>query len=532
MDKRKSAKRNNSILVDQNCALPPELNELFLQAIQLKVPNGPATEYLLKEILSKYLDEDGAFPAPVRREAAIAKWRSCEIQNSMTNERLNYMSPIEIGGIPFAKMLSCVQQLVASCIGETVPVEALIGSFSGGSTTSRRRTRGHPGLKYSGQADITAAALPWFKIALSECPGWDTFDLDLNIVKGNVMFTVPKKTDIDRVACKEPDVNMWLQKGVGNYFRTCLKKKGIDLNDQSVNRRLALTGSITRDLATLDLSSASDSVTTGLCELVLPHLWFDLLMDLRSPITNIDGDTHDNEMMSSMGNGFTFELESLIFWAITKAVSYLTKTRGRISVYGDDIICPTESAPLVIEWLEWFGFTVNTEKSFYSRDTGFRESCGGHYLDGNDISPFYLKAPIKRLTDLIKILNKIRKWSAQVSDFSSLNFLDEYFEDEWRFFSTYVPKKLKGGSDYALITQLVTFDVSSKRLIEYVKNRKICENPQYVHWLNTTWTRKTADDGIQTSLFPKNIEKIFTLRSASRDACGLVRKIPIFLSEL
>jgi len=185
---------------------------------------------------------------------------------------------------------------------------------------------------------------------------------------------------------------MFIQKGIGNYFRKCLRTHNINLNDQSINRSLAREGSITGKLATLDLSSASDSVSMGLVALLLPECWCTLLDSVRSPVTIIDGDEHLNHMYSSMGNGFTFELESLLFFAITKACCYFRGSRGVVSVYGDDIICPTDVVPELTYALSFFGFSVNSEKSY---DSGpFRESCGGHYYDGFDITPFYIRKPI------------------------------------------------------------------------------------------------------------------------------------------
>ena len=95
-----------------------------------------------------------------------------------------------------------------------------------------------------------------------------------------------------------------------------------------------------------------------------------------------------------MGNAFTFELETLIFWCLTRAVveELQLSQNGRVFAYGDDIICPTEAVPLLYKVLDFCGFTVNTEKSFTSGP--FRESCGGDYFLGFDIRPYYVKKNI------------------------------------------------------------------------------------------------------------------------------------------
>jgi hypothetical protein len=379
-------------------------------------------------------------------------------------------------------------------------LDVLIGTFSGGASTSRARTESHPAGKYLGTAHVTQRALEYFNLIFEEeMPPWfaEKEHISFEIVPGNVLFTVPKKTDIDRVACKEPDINMFVQKGVGNFFRNSLRRHNINLNDQSINRSLARRGSKDGSLATLDLSSASDSVTRSLVAEMLPVCWYTLLDSLRSPVTLIDGEEHVNEMFSSMGNGFTFELESLLFFVLTKATCYFGRHRGIVSIYGDDIICPS-SVVTDLRWvLMYFGFSVNTEKS-HSEGT-FRESCGGHYDRGIDITPFYLKGPIMRLTDIIDLGNKVRKWAA-FDDFDCCHcpVLNPEVEDIWLWLRSMVPPDLRGGVDLNSKFQLVSNDTPLTRLLPEV-SKKDTGIGGYLHWLNATWDRKTPSDGVNTS---------------------------------
>jgi len=168
-----------------------------------------------------------------------------------------------------------------------------------------------------------------------------------------------------------------------------LKRFGVDIHDQTRNQELARLGSITGALATLDLSSASDSVSIGLVEHLLGPEWFDLLMAARSGKVSYQGQVRHLEKISSMGNGFTFPLETLIFWAITTAIC--GDVPG-VSVYGDDIICPTENVGEVVSTLKLLGFTINQEKSFW--DGPFRESCGRDYLSGIDVRPLFFDGPM------------------------------------------------------------------------------------------------------------------------------------------
>jgi len=488
------AKHRRSTQQCVNTKMPEGLTDEFKRRV-LALRSFPKGDYLKSEFFSKFVSSD-TDPAETRRLRAITKWLAVERDNEATNDRL-FLTPEDFQILPrvsFGAFVSFCRDLISDIIGETAPVEALIGAFSGGASTSRSRASSYPASKYLGKAHVTARCLDLFEDISSEMPGWlaDGTVLDYEIVPGNVMFTVPKKTDIDRCACKEPDLNMFIQKGIGSHFRDCLRRTGINLNDQSINRSLARSGSLTGELATFDLSSASDSVTTELVSMLLPECWYTLLDSVRSPVTIIDGEEHRNHMFSSMGNGFTFELESLLFYTLTRAICFFTGTRGIVSVYGDDIICPTGISNVLPFVFGYFGFTVNLDKSFVSGD--IRESCGGHYQNGRDITPFYVKAPIATLVDVIDVANKLRRW-AEIEDYS---ILDPEVEDIWLWLKSFVPSNLWGGGDTTFKYQLVSRDVSSCRLVE--KTRRLDNGTGgYYHWLNATWDRTCLRDGVSTS---------------------------------
>jgi len=210
-------------------------------------------------------------------------------------------------------------------------------------------------------------------------------------VPGNRFTTVPKTAKTDRGICIEPGGNVFLQLGVGVVIRERLNRFGIDLNHgQELHKRLACAASLTGSDATIDLSSASDTVSLLLVDLLLPKEWYDLLFSLRSPKTLIRGQWVTLEKFSSMGNGFTFELETLIFASIAAAVSGGIQSLGNtVHCYGDDIIVKGEASRGVIAALRYFGFTPNVAKTFTT--TAFRESCGGDYFCGYDVRPYYMK---------------------------------------------------------------------------------------------------------------------------------------------
>jgi hypothetical protein len=210
------------------------------------------------------------------------------------------------------------------------------------------------------------------------------------IVPGNRFTTVPKTAKKRRGICIEPDLNVFGQLGIGAEIRTSLKKRlGIDLDTQEWNRFLA-EKSFEWHLATIDLSQASDTIARSVVEELLPPDWATLLGLFRSPSTFIDDGWVALEKWSSMGNGYTFELETLIFSSILLAVLRLEEAEGawaHCAVYGDDIICPRVHAKAVVEALEDFGFKVNGKKSHLAGD--FFESCGTDWFQAQPVRPFF-----------------------------------------------------------------------------------------------------------------------------------------------
>lgn len=209
------------------------------------------------------------------------------------------------------------------------------------------------------------------------------------ILRGNRFTTVPKDATKLRGICIEPSLNVVYQLSVGSNIRRRLLSHGIDLiRGQSLHQSLVRDGSRSRDIGTVDLSSASDTVSYDLVRLLLPGDWFDLLDCLRSEFTLLpDGTQWKNHKFSSMGCGFTFELETLIFYAICLASG---SPSNETYVYGDDIIVPIEHTGKLLQNLRLFGFTPNERKTFVT-DTAFRESCGADYFNGVYVRPFYLK---------------------------------------------------------------------------------------------------------------------------------------------
>lgn len=222
---------------------------------------------------------------------------------------------------------------------------------------------------------------------------------------------VPKTLKTPRLIAMEPTCMMYVQQALAESFWTHLQssRKGIrevvkgvvGRHDQDVNRLLAMKGSRDGSLATIDLSDASDRVSTWHVEALLsdhPDL-LGAVMAARS--THAEVPSNNTTVIrplakyASMGSALTFPLESMVFMVIAYigvaksrgvplTTEFVTQIHGQVRVYGDDIIVPVDSAREVMQSLEAYGFKVNYSKSFWTGK--FRESCGGDYYDGHDIS--------------------------------------------------------------------------------------------------------------------------------------------------
>lgn len=504
-------------LKNQNASISDSAISL-IRVIPERLFNGSfATEYLQAEFLSKLNDSDPG-SAKLRRSAAIQKWFAVEEHNK---QFALLFQEIDDGWniLPFVTMKSFIKharRLVSDLLG-SLSDTIVLGNFSGGASTSRTRRASEKSGKFVGMADITESAMPFIDLIHREAPllrQYGSF-YHLREVEGAVLFTVPKNADIDRCACKEPDINMFLQKGVGRHIRRRLLRVGINLNDQGINRKLAREGSLSGSLATIDLSSASDTINSVIVKSLLPSDWFEYLNDIRSQSVIVDGELIRTAMFSSMGNGFTFELESLIFWALMRTTSYFRGNRGAISVYGDDIIVPSEDYDTYLWVLSKFGFLPNAKKSF---GTGlFRESCGGHFFAGEDVTPFYLRKPPLLLTDLIRVCNQLRKW-AFADDFRRFEHLGIF--PLWKELADHVPPMFWGGHDVELDTRLVSPPLDGWTLVRLSSPKKLGELGRYLSWHCDNWNRALDNDPMDS--FPPTETVKFCRRRRGNSAYSAV----------
>jgi len=238
------------------------------------------------------------------------------------------------------------------------------------------------------------------------------------IVSSSRCSFVPKTQDVSRMICIEPSLNMYFQLGLGALLEDRLRDHfGIDLSTQPANnRRLAQIGSEFGSFSTIDLSSASDSISMLLCKEIFPTWLFDLLSLLRVERTDIKGSSVQLNMLSTMGNGFTFPIQTIIFSCLIRAVYRLAGLAFRnkdgapnLACFGDDLVVETHSFRSVARLLGILGFTMNSSKTFF--EGPFRESCGTDWFFGRPVRGIYIKS-LDTPQDICVAINLLNDWSA------------------------------------------------------------------------------------------------------------------------
>ena len=217
------------------------------------------------------------------------------------------------------------------------------------------------------------------------------------------VISVPKTQKTPRIIAIEPSSVQYVQQGVlekiMQHIHSTFLNGFIGTRSQEPNQLLAQEGSLTRDLATLDLSEASDRVSSKLVRSLMRNhsLSERAVFACRSERASVPGHGIISlAKFASMGSALCFPFEAMVFLTIiflgiekerghrfTKK-SELMDFLGRVRVYGDDLIVPVEYVHTVVDLLEHYGAKVGRQKSFWNGK--FRESCGKEYFSGYDVS--------------------------------------------------------------------------------------------------------------------------------------------------
>ncbi len=377
-------------------------------------------------------------------KAGVVSFLKAEERCFQTNEKLGSERP---KGAVSVVSYHAVRK-IAQILGEVPGLDRLHFSYGPGASTTVKSAEACALAKLSTSPVCSEDMLPFVGEFLAEFP----YLTEHHSVKSKILFPlyaeeglvrshvavqvgdgkltfVPKSVKTKRPIVVEPILNGLAQKGIGSYLKErLLRTCNLDLRDQTRNREAAYRGSVDGSLATIDLSSASDTVSiSAVCEL-LPPEWVDFLSRYRTGWVSYEGHSFEVQKWSSMGNAYTFELESVIFYSLAWACAhYLGASESEVSVFGDDIIVPSECHTLLTEVLDFYGFWVNEEKSFTSGP--FRESCGADWFRGCDVRPFYLK---KRLN--CQSLFAFHNWAVRNGERELASYLLGWINPELRIY--------------------------------------------------------------------------------------------------
>lgn len=437
------------------------LTALEWSATDYATPYDARDAYVATEFLSKASFLETTFK---RDEVALRKFHEAESVCATVNARFTSLDVSNGYTGANVWLLHAVTRKITRVLGAFDAEELLEScSWGPGATYSLRGSRTGPVNKFRHEGGMTPSCYTLFNSVFSRAyPLWDRYLTEsskkcdglegtcspcapFEIVRGNRVICVPKNSKTDRVIAAEPGLNLWFQLGVGRMIgRRLYRHLGIDLESQDRNQLLAFYASRSGSLATVDFSAASDTIAYELVREILPPAWFDVMSSLRSVYGELpDGQTVKYHKFSSMGNGYTFPLQSLIFACAAISCCEYAREQGieadddYVGVFGDDVVIPTGAYQLFSEFCSFLGFSFNAKKSFASGD--FRESCGSHYLRGVDLKPLYLKERLKNAHSIYRMANGTRRLASRNMYYGC----DSRFLTVWRYLVRQVPKEFR-----------------------------------------------------------------------------------------
>lgn len=424
-----------SILPDFEFAQPSSFSEGFAQARyqkKMERPIGGREQELAHEAWESYLQFDRELPTEIilphpvwyRARNLIHQW----IRNYRTPSDIDFPSGSSFISTKGQNSIECWLSVHKwTCTHDNFDEFAkVVGSHKALKRALRRRY--HRWYQKAG-FDLTlkeSNRLLWERL---RCPNkilkWK-LERVTQFVRGSRFSTVPKNNLVRRPINIEPFGNILVQRRIGVGLRNCLlDNTGIDLTMLADFHKERL---VDDSIATIDLKNASDAISIALVRFLFPSGFAKKIFACRSELLyGLDGDYHVPRKISSMGNGFTFELMTVILTALCKSLD------PNATVFGDDIIISKDKANELIDALSIVGFVVNKEKSFI--DGPFRESCGGNFHDEEGYVKSYDFAYPENIADCAIAFNKVSHLAECYPSFAELRE---------RLFS-HIPRALRGG---------------------------------------------------------------------------------------
>ncbi len=323
---------------------------------------------------------------------------------------------LDIGDIAFgdddsakSRLVKHMRGLICRILSNVDPLDITPSHGSGATACHTPNSEKYHQLRYYEKLDEVFSYSEFFFLSPTHlCDEYDKLEEACVKLPQARVCLVPKDSRGPRVISCEPAELMFIQQGLMRKLYDTIEahpltRGSVNFTDQTINQNMAKLGSITGTLATLDLVDASDRVSLNLVRAVFPPNWVRALEASRSDTTLLpDGREVKLNKFAPMGSSCCFPVEALVFWACAVAAVRMhsigdfapqknlrRKAFKGAFVYGDDIIIDSIFAPVVMEALESIGLKINRLKSFV--DGPFRESCGGDFYRGVDVTPVRLK---------------------------------------------------------------------------------------------------------------------------------------------
>lgn len=384
-------------------------------------------EYFCRNILKKVQNVD--VPGVDPKVNAIEAFKQFLDVQDVTSHRVSYSIRSADKTTSVGRCLFRARDILHSLLGGFTGVEVKPRFTSGASTELNRLQGSNPynRVRVSSGWDVVSDNLTKYYTDLG-LSSFDLADLLPGIAGDRTWHTlidfVPKTWKIDRVIGRQPTTALAVQAGVGDYLMQRARTVGLDITTaQDRHKELARLSSLMNDhLMTLDQSNASDNILRSVVEFLLPSRLYRYMTCITPDSIEFEGMRRHVHMMAPAGNGYIFPLQTLIFWAITKSVCIECKVKPEVYSYGDDLIAPKSIYRQLKIVFDILGFQINQGKTF--ADGHFRESCGGDYLLGGNVRPFYVKRIPTSTLEWIRCVNGIRRvgWHNNLSDWRTNNF--------------------------------------------------------------------------------------------------------------
>jgi len=421
------------------CDVPRTLKMRGLTACaKLRVPSRQAffDDRSAVDFLRKY---EGLSTGIDKRAVALATFRECEKKCRRTN---TYFASRRARMLSFPRLTEEVlfdaRRIISDVLGDFNVEEWLSSCSVGPGVNSGYRFTSDIDKLSRGPLGVTEEFEPFSLAFCEEFQGWFNArtsdgqkpDEVLHVWTSSTYASVPKDALTDRSIETQPLLNAFAQRGIGIMMARRLKLHcGIDLSDQSANQLLASTASITGRDATVDLRNASALICLELIRELYPSDWFHAMNITRCHWIKLPDGAQDEKLqqMSGMGNGYTFEMQTLLFYALSMAVAEKFIRRPKVRVYGDDIILPSSCYDTLCAVFATLGFEVNLKKSYATGK--FRESCGTDWWDGFNVRPYFLKERISDVSAIVSLANGLRRLANRHSgaNFCDVRFARSYF---------------------------------------------------------------------------------------------------------